>query len=604
MIKYSASKLLGLFILIGVITGCGGDDSGEPHGVGEISFSPKFDQQAGNGRILDLSDAAFILITIKKDDGSSTPYSTSKIELYQLNGEFISQKISLPVGSYSLTEFLVLDADNNIIYATPEEGSLQAQNVGDPLPIEFVISRDEILDLQVEVVSTEDLELEDFGLVGFDLSLVNLFRFYINVSEKGKIEQLLSAELTAESDAFLFHQHVEPVANNSIVIRDGYPTYELTIEREGYATFNYTFTRDSLAHYESSPLTVELVLDASSGFFIDSGQELGSSQSQNVALGDLDGDGDLDAFVVNVGQPNKIWVNNGDGSFTDSGQLLGTSNSYAVALGDLDSDGDLDAFEVNSTQPNKIWTNDGSGNFTDSGQELGIEKSLGVALGDLDGDGDLDAFVANDLHPTFNTKSNKVWINDGFGSFTNSGQSLGSSRSNDVALGDLDGDGDLDAFVVNYQEPDRVWLNDGNGAFTNSGQSLGNSNSFDVSLGDLDMDGDLDAYVVNNSQPDKVWFNNGNGTFTESSQSLGGSTSRNVSFGDLDGDGDLDIFVTNYFNSVVWLNDGNGFFTDTGQSLDGSTIVGGSLGDLDGDGDLDAFVVHGNNMPNKVWINH
>ncbi|WP_339814217.1 VCBS repeat-containing protein [uncultured Imperialibacter sp.] len=608
MIKYSTTKLLGLFIFISAITGCSGDDSGQPHGVGEISFSPKFGNKSGSGRLLDLNDAAFILITIKKDDGSSTPYSTSKIELYQLNGEFISQKISLSVGSYSLTEFLVLDVDSNIIYATPEEGSLQAQNVGDPLPIEFVISRDEILDLQVEVVSTEDLELEDFGLVGFDLSLVNLFRFYINVSEKGKLEELLSAELTVESDTFVFHQHIEAIANNSVVIRDGYPAYELTIEREGYATFNYTFTRDSLAHYESSPLTVELVSDKPSdlpsGFFIDSGQALGSSQSQNVALGDLDGDGDLDAFVVNVGQPNKIWVNNGDGSFTDSGQLLGTSNSYAVALGDLDSDGDLDAFEVNSTQPNKIWTNDGSGNFTDSGQELGIEKSLGVALGDLDGDGDLDAFVANDLHPTFSTKSNKVWINDGFGSFTDSGQSLGDSRSNDVSLGDLDGDGDLDAFVVNYQEPDRVWLNDGNGAFTNSGQSLGNAYSFDVSLGDLDMDGDLDAYVVNNSQPDKVWFNNGHGTFTESSQSLGGSTSQNVSLGDLNGDGDLDIFVTNYFNSVVWFNDGNGFFTDTEQSLGGSAIVGGSLGDLDGDGDLDAFVVHANNLPNKVWINH
>ncbi|MEQ8811076.1 MAG: hypothetical protein RIE59_18545, partial [Imperialibacter sp.] len=121
--KYSTSKLLGLFILISVITGCSGDDSGQPHGVGEISFSPKFGNESGSGRMLGLTDAAFILITIKQDDGSSTAYSTSKIELYQLNGEFISQKISLPVGSYSLTEFLVLDADNNIIYATPEEGS-------------------------------------------------------------------------------------------------------------------------------------------------------------------------------------------------------------------------------------------------------------------------------------------------------------------------------------------------------------------------------------------------------------------------------------------------------------------------------------------------
>jgi hypothetical protein len=36
------------------------------------------------------------------------------------------------------------------------------------------------------------------------------------------------------------------------------------------------------------------------GIFMDSGQSLGSSHSYSVALGDLNGDGDLDAFVVNA----------------------------------------------------------------------------------------------------------------------------------------------------------------------------------------------------------------------------------------------------------------------------------------------------------------
>jgi len=40
-----------------------------------------------------------------------------------------------------------------------------------------------------------------------------------------------------------------------------------------------------------------------------SGQSLGSSNSWGVALGDVDGDNDLDAFVANcVYQPNKVYL--------------------------------------------------------------------------------------------------------------------------------------------------------------------------------------------------------------------------------------------------------------------------------------------------------
>jgi uncharacterized repeat protein (TIGR01451 family) len=349
-----------------------------------------------------------------------------------------------------------------------------------------------------------------------------------------------------------------------------------------------------------------IAVGGGSGDFADSGQSLGSSDTVEVKLGDLDGDGDLDAFVANFGNlANRVWVNDGTGTFADSGQSPGGSLTYGVALGDLDGDGDLDAFAANYVgQSDRVCLNDGTGTFTDSGQSLEHSDSFGVALGDLDGDGDLDAFVVDGALP------DRVWLNDGAGGFTDSGQALGSSTGLRVALGDLDGDGDLDAFVANTgNQPNRVWLNDGMATFADTGQSLGGSSSHGVTLGDLDRDGDLDAFAANiGNQPNRVWLNDGAGTFTDSGQALGGADSRGVALGDVDGDGDLDAFAANYgfgsgYADRVWVNDGTGIFADPGQSVGSSDSHTVALGDLDGDGDLDAFVGNYLSQGSQVWLN-
>ncbi len=355
-------------------------------------------------------------------------------------------------------------------------------------------------------------------------------------------------------------------------------------------------------------------VSASSAEFTDSGQRLGALDSSGVELGDLDGDGDLDAFVANSGAsarplPDNVWFNDGSGVFADSGQSLGNSVSRRAALGDLDGDGDLDAFVANYGQPNTVWLNDGAGFFVDSGQGLGSYVSRAVALADLDGDGDLDAFVSN---WSGSGQTNKIWLNDGAGVFLDSGQSPDTTVGQ-VALGDLDGDGDLDAFVphsVHNQGANKVWLNDGTGIFVDSGQNLGRASHVAVDLGDVDGDGDLDAHVANYwGEANEVWLNDGSGTFADSGQRLGSSSSGDVDLGDLDGDGDLDAFASNgegshgEFNRV-WVNDGLGSFVDSGQALGSALSAGAALGDLDGDGDLDAFVANWVSSPaNEVWIN-
>ena len=119
-----------------------------------------------------------------------------------------------------------------------------------------------------------------------------------------------------------------------------------------------------------------------SGLFKAGPQDLipvsGDSNSVMVKLADLNGDGALDAFVVNNLQGDLVWLNDGLGTFMDSGQSLGgAAPGSDVALADLNRDRRIDAFVVNNGAPDTVWFNDGAGNFTDSGQILGALLSCG-----------------------------------------------------------------------------------------------------------------------------------------------------------------------------------------------------------------------------------
>ena len=356
--------------------------------------------------------------------------------------------------------------------------------------------------------------------------------------------------------------------------------------------------------------------------FTDSGQSLGGSvESSDVALGDLDGDTDLDAVVASFGGSSRVYLNQGGdqggtpGIFQDSGQALSADSAVDVALEDLDGDTDPDIFLLRDSfgESNEVWLNQGiaTGVFTRTAQTFGDSQGTSVALGDLDGANGPDAFIGRGFG-----QPSKVWLNNGGGGFIDSGQSL-DSDSNDLALGDLDGDLDLDAFSANGSN-NKVWINQGGaqmgapGSFLESGQVLTSTLSLSVALGDLDGDDDLDAWIGNNFS-DRIWVNQGGaqagtpGVFLVGASTSSGQT-RDVELGDLDGDGDLDAFLAKSDGNQVWINQGGdqggteGDFVASPQSLGNSFSEGLDLGDVDGDTDLDAFVANWPD-PDKVWLN-
>ena len=266
-----------------------------------------------------------------------------------------------------------------------------------------------------------------------------------------------------------------------------------------------------------------------------------------VAFGDVNGDTSLD--IVFTHEMNiEVWLNIGEAKFSKSDQTLTSLESTSIALGDLDDDGDLDAFVTNwNIHPNQVFLNDGTGFFSDSGQKLGNMYGNDVALGDIDNDGDLDALVANNGESSKN--SAVLWINEGDGFFSDSEQRLGFTNAYSVSLGDIDSDGDLDAYVANSSHngadpADQVWINNGKGVFSDSGQRLGNLYSLIVELVDIDIDGDLDAVTGNWKSSLRIWLNDGYGNFLDSKIISDSTGNAGLGIYDIDGDKDLDIVVT------------------------------------------------------------
>jgi hypothetical protein len=184
----------------------------------------------------------------------------------------------------------------------------------------------------------------------------------------------------------------------------------------------------------------------------------GYYNSNALAFGDIDGDLDLDVIIANnTGQTNQAMINDGMGWFTDetSGRLPEDLNqSNGVALGDMDGDEDLDIVIGNGWFPSndEIFINDGNGFFTNESSERlppDNAQTAGVNVIDVDNDGDLDILFANYASGGVSTR---LLINDGSGYFTDE-TSLRyptiDEQDSDIDVADIDKDGDADIFVSN-----------------------------------------------------------------------------------------------------------------------------------------------------------
>jgi len=298
----------------------------------------------------------------------------------------------------------------------------------------------------------------------------------------------------------------------------------------------------------------------------------GYSNNATARSGDIDGDGDIDLFVLEgyTWGEFHLYINNGTGSFSLSSQVFDSINFvYDVELEDLDDDGDLDL--LLSTRDESYvdilyyYVNDGNGNFSLSINPFGNFVGKNFNIVDLDNDNDLDVFFPERNDARF-------FFNDGLGNFTDSIFTLlPTDYRGEAVFEDIDMDNDLDMIICGNVSFDTLmntflFTNDGMGNFTELPTNIINVGSGSAYFGEFTGDNypDLFIYgqdhiVVNGPAPpsvSKFYSNDGNGNFVEDTNPFSDIVQfpSVPVFTDIDNDNDLDLLAQGYIPGITPVN--------------------------------------------------
>lgn len=242
------------FCVLLVPFSCQREESLEPI-KGYITFSPE-QKNISNGRGAADDIPVAVVVSIRDEQGKFV-YENHKLPLLTFGQGYISESLKSAVGAFTLTTFMLLNSDDQIIYASPVENSDMAQYVNNPLPIAFSVSNENTTQVVPEVIGVTKLDTpESFGYASFGFEIVDVPETIpLKVTMKFRIGEILYENIEASikvkgfdvdnnekwSSEFPF----SGPADNVLPIKKGFHHYTLSMEKWGI-TDSRTITAQQL----------------------------------------------------------------------------------------------------------------------------------------------------------------------------------------------------------------------------------------------------------------------------------------------------------------------------------------------------------------------
>lgn len=340
--------------------------------------------------------------------------------------------------------------------------------------------------------------------------------------------------------------------------------------------FNGDGNLDLVVVYNS----VQLLLGRGDGTF-GSPTNVLNAPANSVVAGDFNRDGKLDLAVADFSSGVSVLLGNGDGSFQPAVTYQTTCGApLFIATGDFNGDRKPDLL-VTYGSANCLLASVFLGNGDGTFQTGPVNSSLAyvpqaIGVGDFNQDGKLDFVAAEQFGGTGQVQ---VMLANGDGTFA-PGQSYVVGASPDsITVADFRNSGKLDVAVGCLLGKTNVLLGNGDGTFSSAGTENTNSATA-LSSADFNRDGKPDLAVLQLSKPAgvQVFFGKGDGTFQVPTFFPAGQSDFSITAGDFNNDKQTDIIVLNSVNAsaITLLNTGQASFSPTSPINYAFQLVGTS----------------------------